>query len=184
MAISLISQDLRRISPVEGWCPRPVLPHPCLPSPQGFTPFVFLNKKHMGKTTGSKESLRVLSTVLIVRPKKYGMMGIFLNYSILPNVLDFFCYFFPFRKYYVSTFSLEKMGFIITKLCYTLPFLFPASKSINWIYPPPTGKWRIIRINNYWNYNPGGDCGWFGSVGPRMVQGISIFHSLKCLTLW
>ena len=44
----------------------------------------------MGKTTGSKESLRVLSTVLIVRPKKYGMMGIFLKLQYLTKRFGFF----------------------------------------------------------------------------------------------
>ena len=76
----------------------------CAPGPPwlpwGFTlkvsPRFSLNKKHMGKTTRSKESLGVLWTVLFVRPKKYDMMGIFLKLQYLTKrfglfLLLFFC---------------------------------------------------------------------------------------------
>lgn len=106
-----------------------------------------------------------------VRPKKYGMMGIFLKLQYLTERFwVFFVTFFRSESTTYQHFHLKKMGFIITK--FVTLYRFPASKGINWIYPPPTGKWRNYKDKPYWNYNPAGDW-WLGVPRSKVF---TLFH--------
>ena len=170
IAISLISQDLRRISPVEGWCPRPVLPSHGFfgVSPSRFQPVFFLNNKHMGKTTRRKESLRVLSTVFFESDSRSMVWWVFSEITVLYQTFWIFLLLFSVQEVLrINVFTSFQDGIHHHQAMLHFTISFSCFKSINWMYPPTHWQMKDYKDKPSWNYNPGGDCGWFGSVGPR-----------------
>lgn len=95
----------------------------------------------------------------------------FWNYSILPNVLDYFCFFFSVQEVLrINVFTSFQDGIHHHQTMLHFTFSFSCFKSINYYQlDVPSTHWQMkdYKDKPYWNYNPGGDCGWFGSVGPR-----------------